>query len=289
MKFKLIILLAACMLAATSAGAQHSNLVVFTQSGQSFTVILNGIQQSPDPVTNLKITGLNATSYKVKATFSNKAIPDIDKTAYLQAESEVTYEILKNSKGIWVMRLLNTVPLDEVMETGAGQVVFVYSETPRISTTTVSQTTTITAGTMTGTSLMTGASVTTTTTETVSGGTHEPDHHDYTIDYPEYQGPKGCPRPMDPHSFDQALESISSKTFEDSKLTIAKQIAGSNCLRSKQVKDIMKLFTYESSRLEFAKYAYKYTWDINNYFLLNDAFEYESSIDDLNRYINSRR
>jgi hypothetical protein len=48
----------------------------------------------------------------------------------------------------------------------------------------------------------------------------------------------------------------------------------------------MKLFSFESSRLEFAKFAYKYTWDINNYFLLNDAFDFESSIDELNKYIN---
>ena len=86
-----------------------------------------------------------------------------------------------------------------------------------------------------------------------------------------------------------ALESINSKSFETSKLTIAKQIAGSNCLLCKQVKEIMKLFSFESNRLEFAKYAYKYTWDINNYFLLNDAFDFESSIDELNKYIQSRK
>ena len=94
---------------------------------------------------------------------------------------------------------------------------------------------------------------------------------------------------MGSHAFDEALESISSKTFAGTKLTIAKQVVSANCLKCKQVKEIMKQFTFESDRLEFAKYAYQYTWDINNYFLLNDAFEFESSVDDLNRFINSRK
>lgn len=264
--------------------AQFSNLVIFTQAKEPFTVIMNGIQQSPEPETNVKITGLNAPNYKLKVIFENKAIPEIDKTVYIQPEVEITYEVLRNNKGIWVLRMLNSVPMDEISEQYNGQEVFVFTTTPRLSTTTISQTTTVSAGGISG-----GASVTTTTTQTTtSTGGHEQYEGDGN-DHMDYTGPRGCPRPMEPHSFGQALESISSKSFESSKLTIAKQIVGSNCLLCRQVREIMKLFTFESNRLEFAKYAYKYTWDINNYFLLNDAFEFESSIEELNRFISSRK
>jgi hypothetical protein len=277
------------LLLAIISQAQMSNIVIFTQANEPFTVILNGIQQCPDPVTNVKITGLNAPSYKLKVIFQNLEIPEIDKTVYLQPEVEVSYEILKNSKAIWVIRMLNSTPVDEIVEQQVPRNIFVYTTIPRISTTVVTQSTTVSTGGLTG-----GASITTTTTHTTSGGgevhvagnqdIYDDNHHER----PDYDGPRGCPRPMGAHSFDQALESISSKSFESSKLTIAKQIAGSNCLLCKQVKEIMTLFTFESNRLEFAKYAYKYTWDINNYFLLNDAFEFESSIDELNRYINKK-
>jgi len=103
---------------------------------------------------------------------------------------------------------------------------------------------------------------------------------------PGYSGPVGCPMPMSPESFTTAKQSISSKSFEDSKLTIAKQIINNNCLLCSQVKDIMMLFGFEDTRLEFAKMAYKHTFDIGNYYQLNDAFKFESSIDDLNQYIN---
>jgi hypothetical protein len=264
-----------------SSRAQFSNMVVFTQANEPFTIIMNGIQQSPNPETNVQITGMKPTNYKLKILFENQAIPEINKTVYLESEVEATYEILKNSKGVWVMRLLNTVPVDEVTEQVTGRDVYIYTTTPRLSTSTVSQTTTINTGGLLG-----GTSISTTTTQTTSGVDMQNEFTEERHDHETYSGPKNCHKPMSMHSFDQAVESISSKSFESSKLTIAKQIVGSNCLLSKQVKEIMKLFSFESSRLEFAKFAYKHTWDINNYFLLNDAFDFESSIDELNKYIN---
>jgi hypothetical protein len=49
----------------------------------------------------------------------------------------------------------------------------------------------------------------------------------------------------------------------------------------------MLLFSFESTRLDFAKFAYAYTLDLRNYYKLNDAFTFESSIDDLDKYIQS--
>jgi hypothetical protein len=62
-------------------------------------------------------------------------------------------------------------------------------------------------------------------------------------------------------------------------------VIGTNCLLSSQVKEIILLFSFEETRLDFAKYAYGYTFDIGNYYQVNDAFKFESSIDELNTYI----
>ena len=61
-----------------------------------------------------------------------------------------------------------------------------------------------------------------------------------------------------------------------------------SCLLSAQVKEIMLMFNFEETRLDFAKFAYGRTYDIGNYFVVNDAFTFESSIDELGDYINSR-
>ena len=64
-----------------------------------------------------------------------------------------------------------------------------------------------------------------------------------------------CQFSMSPNDFVNAKKTIESQSFEDSKLTIAKQIAMSNCLTSSQVKEIIELFNFEISRLDFAKTA----------------------------------
>ena len=47
----------------------------------------------------------------------------------------------------------------------------------------------------------------------------------------------------------------------------------------------MMAFDFEDTKLQFAKYAYGHTYDINNFYMVNDAFEFESSIEELNRAI----
>ncbi len=106
---------------------------------------------------------------------------------------------------------------------------------------------------------------------------------------PGYNGPIGCSYPITDAQFNSMKQTILNTTFESSKLNIAKQIISSNCLLSKDIKEIMDLFTFESSKLEIAKFAYGYTYDLGNYFIVNQAFSFESSIDELDRYIRSKR
>lgn len=100
-----------------------------------------------------------------------------------------------------------------------------------------------------------------------------------------YSGPYGCPVPMAPGDFEGMKQTIKSKDFENTKLTIAKQVLQNNCLTSAQVREVLGLFDFENTRLDYAKYAYSHTYDIGNYYKVNDAFEFESSVDDLNKFI----
>ncbi len=94
---------------------------------------------------------------------------------------------------------------------------------------------------------------------------------------------------MSKSDFESAKSSIKAKSFEDSKLTMAKQILGSNCLLSSQVKEVMLEFSFEETRLNLAKLAWGKTFDPGNYYKLNDAFTFESSIDELNKYIEGKK
>ena len=91
--------------------------------------------------------------------------------------------------------------------------------------------------------------------------------------------------PMCEIDFERLKCSVISKNFEHSKLQIARQAIASNHVTTKQVSELMQLLTFESSRLELAEQAYEHTIDKQNYYQVNDSFTFESSISELNHFI----
>ncbi|HOZ81515.1 MAG TPA: DUF4476 domain-containing protein [Bacteroidia bacterium] len=313
----------AFILCAFFVKAQSSNVILFTENGEKFFAILNGVRQNTSPETNVKVTGLNANFYKLKVIFEDTKLGEKDFNLAFNPGMETTFSIkFIAKKNSYVLRPLSEVPLAQALPPAANQTVVAYSEVPAPppAATTVTHTTTTTTtdgtpmpgdnvnvnigvnmneaggginmnvsgGTTQTTTHTTTTTVTHTTTSEPTAPPIAPPPPAPVVYLPGYNGPYGCPVPMAPQDFSELKQSISSKSFEDSKMTIAKQVLRNNCLFTSQVKDLMGLFTFEESKLDFAKYAYDYTYDIGNYFKVNDMFTFESSIDDLNNYINSK-
>ncbi|MCF8373738.1 MAG: DUF4476 domain-containing protein [Bacteroidales bacterium] len=296
--------------------SQNCNVVFFSEDGDKFLVVLDGIQFNEQGETNVKITDVTATNHTVKIIFEDKSKGEINKNLYLQTPNkESTFIIKKNKKGEYKLRF-----------NGETNIIVEQPSTPKsgnhgnhspnqnqqteITETSVQQTVISPTSNKTnsenvniGINVGEGAnnvnfninmsSTTTQTTETSTSAQQQtlienkPPPPPPPI--PGYNGPYGCPYPMDPGSFQSAKSSIQSKSFEDSKMTLAKQIIRSNCLSVAQVKEIMLLFSFEDTRLDFAKFAYRYTCDIGNYFMVNDAFTFESTIEELDEYIQQQR
>lgn len=325
------------------AHAQTNNAILFTENGERFQVILNGVLQNANPETNVRLTSLVAPNYKCRIIFEDTKLGHLDFNMFFNDPgSEVTWNIKKNNKGEYVTRWVSSVPLAQAPPPPANQTVVVYTTTPppvvvpaaTTTTTTVQQTHTSSSGNMgmgdenislnmginvggeggsisinasgmgmddgmgstsssTTTTTTTTHSVTTTTTGTpgavvvapAPAPAPPPAQVVYVVGY---NGPIGCPVPMAPNDFQAFKQSVQSKDFENTKLTIAKQVIQNNCLTADQVRETMGLFDFENTKLDFAKFAYDRTYDRANYFKVNDAFEFESSVDDLNRYIGGR-
>ncbi len=88
-------------------------------------------------------------------------------------------------------------------------------------------------------------------------------------------------------SFHQLKSTIRRTSFDSKKRKIAKQAIKYNKVSSEQVYELMEMLSYDSSKLELAKFAFAYTVDKQNYFVVNNAFTFSSSISSLNHYINS--
>ena len=96
-------------------------------------------------------------------------------------------------------------------------------------------------------------------------------------------------RAMDNNTFDQLKQAIQKESFSDNKLKLAKQALSNNYVTTTQVKELMGFFSFDDAKLDLAKYAYDRTVDRNNYFLLNDAFSFSSSKEELMKYIQDKR
>ncbi|MCX8081742.1 MAG: DUF4476 domain-containing protein [Bacteroidia bacterium] len=290
----------------------QNDLVIFTSGQERFKVILNGVPQNVEFQSNVRITRVTQPKVQARIKFENERIQDVVQPIFFMWNSEqkrnweFIYQLKKTKSGKWKLFLYSADPMNGIVEPQVpeGQISVPYHDdnewiyhppanpsSPSPQQQTVTTSTVVSTGNQGSggagiqiivpgsqgsvtfqTSGQTSQTITTSTTITThSNSAHSNNPHQACL--------------VNASRFENIKAQIKSKNFENSKLEIAKQIARSNCLKSEQIREIMRLFGFENSRLEFAKYAYKFTLDKQNYFLVNDAFEFETSIDELNKHI----
>lgn len=323
-----IYLIIALLFSCSFLNSQESTISIFSEEGDSFYLFLNGIRQNENPEVNVRVDNLTQPYYSGKIVFTDESISPLIEKNMMAVDVDgnnghVTYKIKLNRKGNFVVRYFSFVPSSQPIPVSDDIEVVEYNSTPMpeidfsatsdIKTTTTTTTTKVSSETeeiqngekveidinMGGIDFgvnvdiqegsdedvkMTTSTTTTTTYTTTTSGSGRLDQIEESIDvYEEVD----C-FTMNDADFNSAKTSISEKSFSDSKMTLSKQIAKNNCLTSSQIKDIMSIFDFENDRLEFAKFAYSYSYDRENYWKVNDAFDFESTIEELNQYIESK-
>lgn len=320
-----------------TVSAQKSAIIVFSEDGEAFDLIVNGEKKNDAPSTNVKVLNINEGNYRLVVKFQNAQIPNVSQNAMVEPGLEYTFALKRNKKGVMVMRYFGDAPYNATATTAAepakeqqvvaneqpvrttvkgnqtgGETVSIsttVTETNNVNPTTAGVSMNITAdGANMGINMKVDgmemepatASVTTTvttsstTTTSSSGGYVETettkDQGGTYIVGETSTSTGGCKgrSSMTSTNFQSALESIKSKSFEDTKITTIKQIVKANCISVSQLSQIIKLLTFEESKVEIAKFAYDYVSDTNNYFQINDLFTYSSSVDELNEYLESK-
>lgn len=96
-------------------------------------------------------------------------------------------------------------------------------------------------------------------------------------------------QPMNYERFQQLKQSIERESFDKNKMDLLRSILPNNRVTAQQVRELAYLISFENARLELAKFAYRYTSDRGNYFVVNDVFNFGSSKTELTRYISTYR
>lgn len=89
--------------------------------------------------------------------------------------------------------------------------------------------------------------------------------------------------------FNDAKLFIKASAYADSRLSIAKQVAESNCITTQQLTEILSLFKHENSRLDFLMYAYDYVIDITNYGTAVNSLRYEFTRDKFLAFLKTKQ
>lgn len=92
-------------------------------------------------------------------------------------------------------------------------------------------------------------------------------------------------QPMNERSFMQLKQTIGNESFDATRANILKTAVVENSLSSYQVKLLLGLFSFENSKLEMAKYCYRFVYDAPNYYMVADVFTFSNSKTELMKYI----
>jgi hypothetical protein len=280
----------------------QNNLTIFSEDGQQFYLILNGIRQNVNPETNVKVNGLMADYYTSKIIFVDEALIEIEKKMLMVTgvdckPCDVTYKIKADKQGVLAMKPFSFTDMLMALPPPPNVTVVQYNTAPlpppilgvhiieTTTTTNYGNSDNVNIGMSVGGFNM-GVNVnvndgfgssqsTTTTTTSTTMMTGSP-----AVLVPEV----GCPV-MIATSYNSLISSIDKKSFGDDKLTLAKQAISSNCMSVVQIKGVMNVLGWEDNRLDFAKHAYSRCVDPQNYFQVNDAFDFDSSTEELDEYI----
>jgi hypothetical protein len=96
------------------------------------------------------------------------------------------------------------------------------------------------------------------------------------------------PTPMSSVEFSQAMSQMDRESFDDGKLRIAKGIINGNYLLSQQVKVLVEEFSFKDNQEELALYAYPKTYDQNKYYMVYEAFTFDSSKDKVSKWVSEQ-
>ncbi len=102
----------------------------------------------------------------------------------------------------------------------------------------------------------------------------------------DYQGSAyHGPSPISDADFAQGLRHLRGESFDDGKLRVAKQLIDGNYIYADQVAVLVKEFDFKANQEEIAKHAYAKTFDQKNYYLVYDAFTFDSSKEELEEWL----
>jgi hypothetical protein len=265
-------------LSSFSAFAQATDLVVFSEQGERFWLVVNGIRQNDKAGQNVKVTSLNGDNWQLKIVFENENLPDIDQSLYFtEKNKELTARIRKNKKGVLKLQMFGVIPISNDNQTTTEQEIIPFHT---IETKDDDYNIRVKIK-------VPGFETEVQVDEPLWEEENQP--RTRTERNRNDSQRQNCQYPMQSSDFNKLKEVIDNQSFDEERVNIAKQALRSKCVSTSQVIEILNLITFEESRLDFAKFVYDYTTDIGNYYQINESFTFDSTKSEFNSFLENKQ
>ncbi|RPD49225.1 DUF4476 domain-containing protein [Hymenobacter sediminis] len=94
---------------------------------------------------------------------------------------------------------------------------------------------------------------------------------------------------MVPQDVDALLQTVQRQSFDDNKLAIIREALREVSLPADDARRLITTIAFDRNRIELAKYMYTRVADRQNFYRVYDALQYQSSIREVQQYIDSYR
>ena len=110
---------------------------------------------------------------------------------------------------------------------------------------------------------------------------------DYVM--PLYTGRLGCENPCHPNIVELAVNQIKRETTQMAQFTIARELVLNNCIIVDDLVMVLKAFTNEMDKIEFAKFAWAYVYDQENFYQLKSVLPQGQTLEEINKFVQTNQ
>ena len=255
-KFIFLLLFNVCLIG--QAQELYNNLIVKSDDSIQFTITINDFQQNLKPHNSIKITNIYDQSISLTINTTDSIKQTIEKQLFFELKGKETIAKLISKDGLYKFRFISEVNIGQAA-IDTTQLSIPYNENnkykndlPIINNDTINNDSTLINNTS-------------------------------SISPISYNGKTGCNAIAG--SAQSIIDLLNKEIFSDQKLKLAKKEIQKSCLPANDISKIINIFEFDDLKLELAKFSYKYTFDIDNYNLVIESLDFDSSKKSLTDYI----
>jgi hypothetical protein len=105
---------------------------------------------------------------------------------------------------------------------------------------------------------------------------------------PTYSGYVNCNKGILLNDINNLINAVNEESFGDDKLKVIQQATKNACLKVSDIEKLLEEFNHSSDKMDLLKWAWDYTYDIDNFFKLSSSLTFSGDKEELDQFIDEQ-